>query len=160
MPTSFGLRARTRDKFSKAYKTKGMPGLSRYLTCFKRGDIVDIKADPSIQAGMPYNFYHGRTGVVFNVTKSALGVQMKKKVGNHEVVKRLHVCVEHVRKSRCNEAFIARVKANDKIKFEAKQKGEKADVKRKPEAAKPGKIIRPKGGVQVMEPQPFVENYF
>merc|ERR1712070_624227 len=110
----------------------GMPGLSRYLTCFKRGDIVDIKADPSIQAGMPYNFYHGRTGVVFNVTKTA--------VGNHEVIKRLHVRIEHVRKSRCNEAFIARVKENDKKKFEAKQKGEKASVKRVPETAKPGKI--------------------
>ena len=75
---------------------------------------------------MPYNFYHGRTGVVFNVTKSAVGVQMKKKVGNHEVIKRLHIRIEHVRKSRCNEAFLERVKSNDKQKFEAKKKGEKA----------------------------------
>ena len=40
MPHSFGKRARTRDKFSKAFKTKGMPGLSRYLATYKRGDYV------------------------------------------------------------------------------------------------------------------------
>merc|ERR1711959_711519 len=110
----------------------GMPGLSRYLTCFKRGDIVDIKADPSIQVGMPYHFYHGRTGVVFNVTKTAVGVEMTKVVGSRQLRKRLHVRIEHVRKSRCNEAFLERVRSNDKIKFEAKQRGEKAKVRRVP----------------------------
>ena len=104
MPHSFGLRARTRDKFSKAYKTKGLPGVARYLTCIKRGDIVDIKADPSIQLGMPYNYYHGRTGVVFNVTKTAVGVEVTKVVGNRQLRKWLHVRIEHVRKSRSNEA--------------------------------------------------------
>ena len=51
MPHSFGLRARTRDKFSKAFKTKGMPGLSTYLAPFKVGDYVDIKANAAIQKG-------------------------------------------------------------------------------------------------------------
>ena len=160
MPHSFGLRARTRDKFSKAAKTKGMPGLSRYLTCFKRGDIVDIKADPSIQVGMPYNHYHGRTGVVFNVTKTACGVEVTKIVGNRQLRKRLHIRIEHLRKSRSNEAFLARVKQNDQVKYEAKQKGEKVSVKRVPEQAKPGKVVRPRDGVQVLEPQPYVDNYF
>ena len=40
-------------RFSKAFKTKGLPALARYLTTYKRGDLVDIKADPSIQVGMP-----------------------------------------------------------------------------------------------------------
>ena len=44
------------------WRTKGMPGLSRYLTIFRRGDYVDIVVDSSIQKGMPYSFYHGRTG--------------------------------------------------------------------------------------------------
>merc|ERR1712216_689086 len=96
MPLSFGKRARTRDKFSKAFKTKGLPALARYLTTYKRGDLVDIKADPSIQVGMPYNFYHGKTGVVFNVTKTAVGVEVTKVVGNRQLRKRLHVRVEHV----------------------------------------------------------------
>merc|ERR1719198_2867264 len=82
MPHSFGKRARTRDKFSKAYRQKGRAGLSTFLTPFKRGDYVDIKVDASQQAGMPYQFYHGRTGVIFNVNKSAVGVEVTKVVGN------------------------------------------------------------------------------
>lgn len=45
------------------------------------GDYVDVKANASIQKGMPFKGYHGRTGVVFNVTKRALGVSVNKLVG-------------------------------------------------------------------------------
>merc|ERR1712098_732854 len=99
----------------------------------------------------------GRTGVVFNVTPHAVGVEVTKVVGNRQLRKRLHIRIEHVRKSRCNEAFIHRVQANDKKKYEAKQKGEKASVKRIPIGPKPGKIIKPKLGVSVLEAQPFAE---
>jgi len=44
------------------------------------GDYVDIKANASIQKGMPFKGFHGRTGVVFNVTKRALGVTVNKVV--------------------------------------------------------------------------------
>merc|ERR1719145_120882 len=136
MPHSFGFRARTRDKFSKAYKTKGLASVSRLMTPFKRGDYVDIKVDASQQKGMPYNYYHGRTGVVFNVTKHAVGVECTKEVGNRQLRKRLHVRIEHVRRSRCNEDFLARVKKNDAIKAEANKKGEKVVCKREPEGPK------------------------
>ncbi|CAK9045166.1 unnamed protein product [Durusdinium trenchii] len=53
---------------------------------------------------MPYSFYHGRTGIVFNVNRNALGVEITKIVGNRQLRKRIHVRIEHVRKSRCNEA--------------------------------------------------------
>merc|ERR1712244_190793 len=109
MPNSFGYRARTRDKFSKG---------------FRKGDFVDMVVDPSVQKGMPYHFYHGRTGVVFNVTQNSLGVEVKKIVGNRQIAKRIHVRVEHVRKSRCNEDFLARVKENDVKHRNAKAKGE------------------------------------
>ena len=33
---------------------------------------------------MPHKFYHGRTGVVWNVTKRALGVEVNKEVGDRE----------------------------------------------------------------------------
>eukprot|EP00913_Durusdinium_trenchii_P009893 g9285.t1 len=89
------------------------PGLARYLVNFKRGDYVDIVVDPSVQKGMPYSFYHGRTGIVFNVNRNALGVEITKIVGNRQLRKRIHVRIEHVRKSRCNEAFKHRVKEND-----------------------------------------------
>merc|ERR1711988_1159896 len=100
--------------------TKGMPGVSRYLAVFRRGDYVDVVVDPSIQKGMPYSYYHGRTGVVFNVNKNAIGVEVTKIVGNRQLRKRFHVRAEHLRKSRCNEAFLKRVKENDIKKRDAK----------------------------------------
>ena len=33
---------------------------------------------------MPNKFYHGRTGIVWNVTKRALGVEVNKEVGDRE----------------------------------------------------------------------------
>merc|ERR1712061_780203 len=106
---------------------------------FKRGDYVDIVVDASIQKGMPYSFYHGRTGVVFNVNRNAVGVEMTKIVGNRQMRKRLHVRVEHVRKSRCNEAFLKRVKTNDQKKRDAKLEGKTIAIKRDPEGPKPMK---------------------
>merc|ERR1711874_951015 len=114
------------------YRCKGLPGTSRYLTTFKRGYYVDIVVDASIQKGMPYSFYHGRTGVVFNVNRNALGVEMTKIVGNRQLRKRIHVRIEHVRKSRCNEAFLKRIKENDQKKKDAKLMGKTIVCKRVP----------------------------
>eukprot|EP00392_Amoebophrya_sp_AT5.2_P011334 g11411.t1 len=167
MPHSFGKRARTRDKFSKAFRTKGRAGLSTYLTPFKRGDYVDVVCDASQQKGMPYQFYHGRSGVIFNVTKSAVGVEITKVVGNRQLRKRLHVRIEHVRRSRCNEDFLKRVKETDVIKAEANKKGtnfiycEKVTVKRMPEGPKPSQMIKAKSTVtEVFAPLEFVANHF
>ena len=72
---------------------------------------------------MPFKYYHGKTGRVWNVTKRALGVEMNKKVGGRIMKKRLHVRIEHVRPSRCREEFLLRRERNDKAKKEAKAKG-------------------------------------
>nr|ABV22449.1 ribosomal protein L21 [Oxyrrhis marina] len=157
MPHSFGYRARTRDLFSKAYKTKGRPMLGRYLVNFHVGDYVDIKADPSVQSGMPHKFYHGRTGIVFNVTKSAVGVEVTKVVGNRQLRKRIHVRVEHVRKSRCNELFLKRVKENDALQAAAKKTGETVCVRRIPPGPRPGKMIKAdQSAVKVLAPIKYV----
>jgi large subunit ribosomal protein L21e len=161
MPHHFGLRSKTRNKFSKSFRTKGMPNLSRYLTTFKKGDYVDIIADSSIHKGMPYQFYHGRTGVVFNVTKSAVGVEVTKVHRGNQLRKRIHVRIEHVRKSRCNEAFIQRVQENDAAKQEAKKKGIKLVTKRVPVSPKEGKVVKvlDQNKIGVLEALPYTEHY-
>jgi len=161
MPHSYGFRARTRDKFSKAFKTKGMANVSRLLTPFKRGDYVDIKVDPSQQKGMPYNYYHGRTGVIFNVNKNAVGVEMTKVVGNRQLRKRIHCRVVHVRRSRCNDDFLQRVQTNDVLKQQANKEGKKVDTKRQPILPKEGKTVKTKTATQeVFAPLKFIANYF
>ncbi|KAL6057018.1 60S ribosomal protein L21 [Balamuthia mandrillaris] len=144
MPHSFGYRARTRHLFAQPFRRHGLPGLSRYLTTYKIGDYVDIKADASIHKGMPHKFYHGRTGIVWNVTKRAIGVEINKQVRNRIIKKRIHVRVEHVQKSRCREDFLKRVKANEQAKKAQKTAGVKLSLKRLPAQPKKGGIVKAK----------------
>ncbi len=106
--------------------------LSTYLRSYKVGDIVDIKMNGAVQKGMAYKYYHGKTGIVYNVTKSAVGVIIYKVVGNRYMEKRVNVRIEHIKHSKCREEFVRRVKENAARKKEAKRKGEQVTVKRLP----------------------------
>merc|ERR1719192_431641 len=70
---------------------------------------------------MAYRYYHGRTGVIWNVTKTAVGVMVNKLIGNRIRRKKIHVRIEHIVKSKCRKDFLARVKVNDAAKAEAKK---------------------------------------
>lgn len=158
MPHSFGKRARTRQKFSKGFRQHGMPSVSRYLQTFKKGDYVDIVVDGAVQKGMPFQYYHGRTGIVFDVTPRAVGVEVRKVVGSREILKRLHVRIEHVRKSRCQEEFLRRVKENDAARHQAKLEGRTIVTKRLPEGPKEGAFVKAEE-VEMLEPLRFEESY-
>merc|ERR1712048_861288 len=141
MVNSYGLRSGTRDMFSKPFKTKGLEHLSTYLVTFKVGDYVDVVVNGAIHKGMPHKFYHGKTGRVFNVTKRAIGVEMNKLVGNRILKKRIHVRVEHVRKSRCREDFLRRVVENDRASKEFKKTGVKTTSKRYPVEPRAARVV-------------------
>ena len=81
---------------------------------------------------MPHKVYHGKTGVVYNVTGRAVGVIIYKRVGNRYIEKRVNIRIEHVQKSRSREEFLHRVKENAKKKREAKEKGTHLFLKRQP----------------------------
>merc|ERR1719493_270178 len=82
---------------------------------------------------MAYRYYHGRTGVVWNVTPSSVGVIINKQLGNRIRRKKIHVRIEHVRKSTCRDDFLARVKVNDAAKAAAKKdKSLRKALKRSP----------------------------
>ena len=160
MPHCFGLRARTRDLFSKAFRKHGAIPLSRYLVNYKKGDYVDVIADGSIQRGMPHKFYHGKTGRVFDINKNALGVVVNKRVGNRVIPKRIHVRVEHVRLSQCREAFKERVRQNDAAKRDAKAKGGFVSVKREPVQQRGSTVVETgKTEIEFMNPIKFRELY-
>ena len=160
MPHSFGKKARTRDMFAKPFRRQGTPSLSKYLITYKVGDIVDIKADGSIHRGMPHKYYHGRTGVVFNVTKTAVGVEVRKKIKHRYIMKRINVRIEHVSPSRSREAFLARVRENEEKKKKAKETGVKAQLKRQPAQPKEGYTleITEDNKPVTMRPVPFEYN--
>lgn len=66
-----------------------------------------------------------RTGIVYNVTKSAVGVIVYKRVGNRYMEKRVNIRVEHVKHSKCRQEFLDRVKENARKRKEATEAGGK-----------------------------------
>ncbi|QRV94500.1 ribosomal protein L21e [Ceratobasidium sp. AG-Ba] len=156
MPHSFGYRARTRHMFKRGFKNHGPVKLSTYVVPYRIGDIVDIKANAAQQKGMPHKFYHGRTGIVYNVTPRAVGVIVKKVVGNRYLEKRVNLRVEHVRHSNSRQDFLNRVKANAITSKEAKEKGEKISMKRVPGLPRAGYTLSTKDNTpQTLVPVPY-----
>ncbi|KAL5533859.1 hypothetical protein ACEPAG_319 [Sanghuangporus baumii] len=157
MPHSFGYRARTRDMFKRGFKEHGPIKLSTFLLNYRVGDIVDIKANAAQQKGMPHKFYHGRTGIVYNVTPHAVGVIVNKVVGNRYIEKRVNIRIEHVRHSKCRQEFLARVKRNEQLRAEAKAKGEPApSLRRVQPAPRESHIVSSKDNApQTVVPVPY-----
>lgn len=81
---------------------------------------------------MPYKVYHGKTGVIYNVTKSAVGIIIYKKVGHRYLEKRINVRIEHIAPSRSRDDFLRRVKENAAAKKQARADGITVQVKRLP----------------------------
>ncbi|KAJ1831488.1 60S ribosomal protein L21A [Coemansia sp. RSA 2706] len=141
MPHSFGYRARTRHMFARKFRQHGALHLSTYMKVYHVGDIVDIKANGAVQKGMPHKFYHGKTGVVYNVTKSGVGVIVHKRVGNRYMEKRINVRIEHVNHSKCRDDFLRRVKENAAKAKAAHERGERAQLKRLPAQPREARFV-------------------
>jgi len=96
---------------------------------------------------MPHKVYHGKTGVVYNVTKSAVGVIIYKKVKHRYIEKRVNLRVEHVSLSRSREEFVRRVKTNAELKKKSKTEGTHVHLKRQPLMPREARTISMKENV-------------
>jgi large subunit ribosomal protein L21e len=142
MVHSHGYRSRTRKLFAREFGQHGPTKLSTYMTTYKVGDYVDIKVNASVHKGMPYKIYHGKTGKVFNVGKSSLGVLIDKRVRHRYIEKRVVVRLEHVQPSKCRQEFLDRVKNHQRLVSEAKaQQKPVPSVKRVPLGPKGSTIV-------------------
>lgn len=141
MPHSYGFRARTRKTFSRDFRKKGLIPLSTYMTTYKVGDYVDIKANGACQKGMPYRFYHGKTGVIFNVGLRSVGVIVHKQVRSRYEEKRIVVRVEHVKPSKCRDEFLARARANSSAKNAENKNSNAVSSKRTPALPRSSHVI-------------------
>ena len=160
MPHAYGVRARTRSLFSRPFRRHGQDPVSRMLTQYHIGDYADIVVDGSKHLGMPHKFYYGKTGRIFDVNKRAVGIVINKKVRNKYLPKRLHVRIEHLKKSKCRENFIARVKANDKAKLLAKKEKKQVCTKRMPQEPTTGHMVElGKTKVEFINPKLFALTY-
>lgn len=105
---------------------------------------------------MPHKFYHGRTGVVYNVTKSSVGVLLYKRVRNRYMEKRINVRIEHVSHSRSREDFLNRVKENAIKKRQAKEQGLHLHLKRQPAQPRDAHVVSLKENApETITPLPY-----
>jgi len=161
---STGYRSGTRDLFSKKFRTKGgNPGLTTFLRPHKVGDVVDIICNPAQQKGMPHKTYHGKTGKIWNVNKRAVGVEVNKVHRQRQIVKRIHLRVEHVRPSRSHTGHLDRVKKNEELKAAAKKAGTPCpaeQLKRAPKSARAGFTLDLgacfENKVHLLKPEPYI----
>ena len=144
--------------FSQGHRQHGPVNTQKILQVYKVGDIVDIVVNGSIHKGMPYKIYHGRSGVVWNVSKRAIGIEVNKQKGNRIICKRIHVRIEHVQHSKSRTSFLERVKANHAAQVQAKKDGVKIVIKRQNVGPRPAQFVK-KPDVQLVMPTKFVGLY-
>lgn len=155
MVRSNGKRANTRYLFKKPFRKAGPEHTSTYLQVFKIGDYVDIHINPTVLKGMPHKFYQGKTGRVFNVSRTAVGVEVSKQVRHRIIMKRFHIRIEHVQKSRCNEDYLQRCKLREEEAHEAHARGEKYTVvKRTPRQPREAHSVD-FSNMELVEPIPY-----
>ncbi|KAJ2782289.1 60S ribosomal protein L21A [Coemansia javaensis] len=130
--------------FARKFRQHGTLHLSTYLKTYKVGDIVDIKGNGAVQKGMPHKFYHGKTGIVYNVTKSSVGIIVHKRVGNRYLEKRINVRIEHVSHSKCRDDFLRRVKETAAARKAAREAGESICLKRQPAQPREARFVSTK----------------
>jgi large subunit ribosomal protein L21e len=105
---------------------------------------------------MPYKYYHGRTGRVFNVNPRSIGVVVNKQVRNRIIPKRIHVRIEHLKLSTSRESFLNRIRENDKKKTEANKNKQRISTKRV--VAQPaGQITIAQPKIELLNPKLFLE---
>merc|ERR1712093_682749 len=147
MGTTKGLRRGTRYMFARDFRKHGPLALTKYLTVYKRGDIVDIKGNGAIQKGMPHKSYHGKTGRIYNVSKRAVGIIVNK---------RINVRIEHLQHSKCRLDFHKRVEENNKLKKIAKETGVRQVLKRLPAQPREAESVNhSRNKPVVIHPLPF-----
>merc|ERR1712071_612905 len=126
----------------KGFRKSGTMAVGRILQTYRLGQMVDIVGDGAVHKGMPHKFYHGKTGIIWNVTPRAVGVELNKIVGGRQMKKRIHVRIEHVQHSKCRLGFRRRVKDNAAARKAALAKGETANVKRLPTQPRTGGFVK------------------
>jgi len=135
--------------YAQGFRQHGHPNLTTHLVNYHLGDIVDIKANSSVHRGMPHRIYHGKTGKVWDVTPRAVGVEVLKRVRGKYLRKRIHVRIEHVKKSHCRDELFKRIEIrraererNAQLKKEGKAPIAPVSLKRTPAQPLPAHTIK------------------
>jgi len=64
MAHHYGQRKKTRYKYKKELRKRGITPVTSIIQEFEEGQKVHIVVDSSVQKGMPHRRFHGRTGEI------------------------------------------------------------------------------------------------
>ena len=64
MKASKGIMEKTRQKYRRSPRERGLSPITRSFQSFEIGERVTILIDSSVQKGWPHNRFHGMTGIV------------------------------------------------------------------------------------------------
>ena len=92
---SKGIMEKTRQKFRRSPRERGLSPITRALQRFEIGDKAAIKIDSSVQRGWPHNRFHGLTGTV--VGKQGRAYVLDVRFGGK--IKKAIVTPEHLRRA-------------------------------------------------------------
>jgi len=87
-------RRRSRSKFSKNPRERGKVALRRFVSGFKAGERVVLKAEPSVHKGMYIPRFHGITGTVVGTQGKSYFVE----IDDGEKKKRILVRPVHLKR--------------------------------------------------------------
>jgi len=70
-------RRKTRHKLKKSLRQRGKLSLTKYFQTFETGEKVCLSIEPSIQKGVYFPRFFGKTGIVQKKTGTCYEVQIK-----------------------------------------------------------------------------------
>ncbi len=91
---SKGPRERTRHKFRKRPRERGLSPITRALQTFETGEKAAIVVDPGVHKGQPNKRFHGYTGTV--VARQGRAYLVAVRQGG--LIKHVIAAPEHLRK--------------------------------------------------------------
>ncbi|KAF0877818.1 RL21 protein, partial [Crocuta crocuta] len=126
---------------SRPFIKHGVVSLATYMGIYRKDDTVD-KGMGTVQKGMLYKGYHGKTGRVYNVTQHAVGIVVNKQAKGKILAKRANVHIEHIKHSKSRDSFMKCVMENDQKKKEAKEEGTWVKLKHQPAPPREAHFVR------------------
>ncbi len=71
------FRSKTRHKFKKSIRQRGKISLSRYFQVFNEGERVCLTVEPSVQEGIYFPRFVGKTGLIKKKNGTCYEVSIK-----------------------------------------------------------------------------------
>lgn len=91
---SKGTREKTRKKFRKRPRDRGLPPVTHYFTTFQEGERAAVVIDPSVHKGQPNKRFHGLTGTVLEKRGRSYVLAIRQ----GSLIKKVIAAPEHLRR--------------------------------------------------------------